>query len=198
EINNYEVKLELKSDVTPKFCRARPVPFALKDRVEFEIDRLEKEGIIERVETSEWATPVVPVVKGDGSIRLCADYSITVNPSILVQQHPLPRLEEIFSSLSGGKEFSKLDFKHAYLQLKVHEDSQNLLTINTTKGLYKCKRLMYGLNAAPAIWQRYIDGLFHGMGGIKVFMDDVRVTGSSELAHLRHLENFSRNAKSMG
>ncbi|GFT95325.1 integrase_H2C2 domain-containing protein [Trichonephila clavipes] len=55
--------------------RVRTVPFALKGRVENEIDRLEKEGIIEKVDSSEWATPVVPVVKSDGSIRLCADYS---------------------------------------------------------------------------------------------------------------------------
>lgn len=198
EINNYQVKLELKPDIAPKFCRARPVPFALQNRVEAEIDRLEKDGIIERVETSEWATPVVPVVKTDGSIRLCADYSVTLNPSLMVQQHPLPRLEEIFLSLNGGETFSKIDFKHAYLQLKVHENSQNLLTINTTKGLYKCKRLMFGLNAAPAIWQRYIDGLFQGMEGIKVFMDDVRVTGSNDLAHFEALEKFFKKCKEHG
>ncbi|GBN26034.1 hypothetical protein AVEN_86874-1 [Araneus ventricosus] len=59
----------------------RTVPLALKGGVENEIDRLEKEGIIEKVEHSEWATPVVPVVKPDGSIRLCADYSVTLNPN---------------------------------------------------------------------------------------------------------------------
>ncbi|GFS81245.1 uncharacterized protein K02A2.6 [Trichonephila clavipes] len=113
--------------------------------------------------SSEWATPVVPVVKSDGSIRLCADYSVTLNPNLIVPQHPLPRLDEIFGSLNGGKQFSKLDFKHAYLQMKVHPDSQKLMTINTHKGLYICKRLMYGLNGAPAIWQRYVDGLFQGV-----------------------------------
>ncbi|GFS65869.1 retrovirus-related Pol polyprotein from transposon 412 [Trichonephila clavipes] len=75
--------------------RVRTVPFALKGRVENEIDRLEKEGIIEKVDSSEWATPVVPVVKSDGSIRLCADYSVTLNPNLIVPQHPLPRLDEI-------------------------------------------------------------------------------------------------------
>ncbi|GFV46539.1 retrovirus-related Pol polyprotein from transposon 412 [Trichonephila clavipes] len=79
EINNYEAKLKLRHGVKPIFCRVRTVPFALKGRVENEIDRLEKEGIIEKVDSSEWATPVVPVVKSDGSIRLCADYSVTLN-----------------------------------------------------------------------------------------------------------------------
>ncbi|GFS70327.1 retrovirus-related Pol polyprotein from transposon 412 [Trichonephila clavipes] len=101
EINNYEAKLKLRHGVKPIFCRVRTVPFALKGRVENEIDRLEKEGIIEKVDSSEWATPVVPVVKSDGSIRLCADYSVTLNPNLIVPQHPLPRLDEIFGSLNG-------------------------------------------------------------------------------------------------
>ncbi|GFQ92885.1 retrovirus-related Pol polyprotein from transposon 412 [Trichonephila clavata] len=101
EISNYEAKLKLRPGVKPIFCRVRTVPFALKGRVENEIDRLEREGIIEKVESSEWATPVVPVVKTDGSIRLCADYSITLNLNLIVPQHPLPRLEEIFGSLNG-------------------------------------------------------------------------------------------------
>ncbi|GFQ84606.1 uncharacterized protein K02A2.6 [Trichonephila clavata] len=98
EISNYEAKLKLRPGVKPIFCR---VPFALKDRIENEIDRLEREGIIEKVESCKWATNVVPVVKTDGSIRLCADYSVTLNPNLIVPQHPLPRLEEIFGSLNG-------------------------------------------------------------------------------------------------
>ncbi|GFW61612.1 uncharacterized protein K02A2.6 [Trichonephila clavipes] len=59
-----------------------------------------KRGYHRKVDSSEWATPVVPVVKSDGSIRLCADYSVTLNPNLIVPQHPLPRLDEIFGSLN--------------------------------------------------------------------------------------------------
>ncbi|GBL82603.1 Uncharacterized protein K02A2.6 [Araneus ventricosus] len=159
---------------------------------------LRKRGIIEKIEHSEWATPVVPVVQPDGSIRLCADYSVILSPNLIEPQYPLPRSEEIFTSLNGGKQFSKLDFKHAYLQMKVHPESQKLLTINKHKGLCICKRLMYGLNEAPAIWQRYVDGLFQGMQGVKVFMDDSRF--SSEVTKCRILKpykNFLRNVKNM-
>ncbi|GFX94046.1 uncharacterized protein K02A2.6 [Trichonephila clavipes] len=113
-------------------------------------------------------------------------------------KHPLPRLDEIFGSLNGGKQFTKLDFKHAYLQMKVHPDSQKLMTINTHKGLYICKRLMYGLNGAPAIWQRYVDGLFQGMDGVKVFMDDARITGSDEISHFTALEEFFKKCREHG
>ncbi|GFX71383.1 transposon Tf2-6 polyprotein [Trichonephila clavipes] len=194
----YQLLKNLLAPDIPSDQTVRTVPFALKGRVENEIDRLEKEGIIEKVDSSEWATPVVPVVKSDGSIRLCADYSVTLNPNLIVPQHPLPRLDEIFGSLNGGKQFTKLDFKHAYLQMKVHPDSQKLMTINTHKGLYICKRLMYGLNGAPAIWQRYVDGLFQGMDGVTVFMDDARITGSDEISHFTALEEFFKKCREHG
>ena len=72
----------MKPDARPKFCKARPVPHALQEAVEVEYNRLESEGIVERVEFSEWATPVVYVPKADGNTRSCGDYAVTVNPQL--------------------------------------------------------------------------------------------------------------------
>jgi len=66
-------------------------------------DRLESAGIIEKVEYSEWAAPVVPVPKGDGRLRLCGDYKITINPQLVVDKYPLPRPEDLMSRLAGGQ-----------------------------------------------------------------------------------------------
>lgn len=63
----------------PKFYKARPVSYFLKHRIELKLQRLEKQGIIKPVECSDWATPVIPVLKANGNIRLCGDYKITVN-----------------------------------------------------------------------------------------------------------------------
>ncbi|GBL90710.1 Retrovirus-related Pol polyprotein from transposon 17.6 [Araneus ventricosus] len=82
--------------------------------------------------------------------------------------------------------------------MKGHPESQKLLTMNTNKGLYVCKRLMYGLKGAPAIWQLYVDGLFQGMQGVKVFMDDARITGSDEMSHFKALEEFFKKCKEHG
>ncbi|GBO02096.1 Uncharacterized protein K02A2.6 [Araneus ventricosus] len=82
--------------------------------------------------------------------------------------------------------------------MKVHPESQKHLTINTHKGLYVCKRLMCGLRGAPAIWQRYVNGLLQGMQGVKVFMDDARITGSDEMSHFKALEEFFKKCKEHG
>lgn len=79
-VYKYEkVTLKIKERLTPIFCISRSVPFAFKEKVENDLDRLEKEGIIEKVETSEWGTLLVLVIKPVGSIRLCADYKTIVN-----------------------------------------------------------------------------------------------------------------------
>ena len=70
--------------------------------------RLERDGILSNVEYREWATPIVPVVKRNGSVRVCGDFKVSVNPVLLAEQYPLPRMEDIFANLAGGKHFSKL------------------------------------------------------------------------------------------
>ena len=141
--NKSKVKFYLKENVEPLFLKARQVPFALRDRVAAELDRLQAAGIIAPTKFSHWTTPIVPIVKKDGSIRICGDYRQTVNKHAKTEIYPLPRIEELFTTLSGGQSFTTLDLSHAYLQLELEEESQELVTINTHKGLYKYKRLQF-------------------------------------------------------
>ena len=112
-VKGITAKLEMKPDARPKFCKARPVPYALQEAVEAEYNRLESEGIVEQVEFSEWATPMVHVHKADGTTRSCGDYAVTVNPQLHVPQYPIPIPEDVFLKLRGGH-FTKLDLKSAY------------------------------------------------------------------------------------
>ena len=109
-------KLHIKSDTVPEFCRARAAPYALRDAIEKDIKRLQNLGVLEKVQNSDWATPVVPVPKPDGSVRLCGDFKVTLNPMLQVDQHPLPKPEDLLTILAGGKEFSKIDLSQAYQQ----------------------------------------------------------------------------------
>ena len=126
-----EVTLDVKSEVKPKKNKPRSVPYILKQKVADELDRLCNLGIISPVKTAKWATPIVPVVKKDGTIRICGDFKSTVNQATHIETYPLPRVEELFSNLAGGKYFSKLDMSSAYLQLLLAVLSKEYLTINT-------------------------------------------------------------------
>ena len=106
--------LHVQADATPKFFRPRPIPLSLKEKVEAELDRKEKLGILEKIEISDWAAPIVPVSKPDNSVRMCGDYKVTINHHLDVNQYPLPREEELFAALNGGVHFTKLDLSEAY------------------------------------------------------------------------------------
>lgn len=167
--------------------KARTVPFAILSRVEQEIDKFVTEGILTKVDYSDWATPIVPVCKGT-KIRLCGDFKITLNPNLEIDDHPLPTIDELFASMAGGQRFSKIDLSQAYLQLEVRPEHRHLLTLNTHKGLYQCNRLMYGVASAPAIWQREMEKILQGIPGVTVFLDDIKITGETDEIHITRLE----------
>lgn len=148
--NKGTVILKLKNEsVVPKFVRARPIPYGIRERVELELRNLENFGIIKPVDFSSWATPIVPVLKKSGEVRICSDFKITLNPVLEIDQFPLPRIEALFSKLQGGIIFSKIDLSQAYAQICLDENSKELVTISTHKGLFQYQRLPYGIACAP-------------------------------------------------
>lgn len=134
-IEEFRATIRMQPNARPVFCKARPVPYSLKEAVEKELDRLEKEGIVSKVDRSKWGAPTVVVPKADKSIRICGDYKVTINNQLEVETYPLPNTEDLFATLAGGKWFSKLDLSHAYQQLRLDKDSEEYLTINTHRGL---------------------------------------------------------------
>ncbi|XP_049274258.1 uncharacterized protein K02A2.6-like [Rhipicephalus sanguineus] len=105
--------------------------------MEEELDRLQKQGILEPTQHAEMATPLVWLRKKDGTFRVCGDYRSTVNAVVKKTAYPLPKTEEVFAKLRGGTTFSTLDLYKAYQQLRVDDETAELLTVNTTKGLFK-------------------------------------------------------------
>ena len=180
--------LKLKKDAEPVFKKARPVPYALQDAVDSELKKWEKMGIAERIEYSDWATPLVVVPKSGGGVRLCGDYKSTVNRQIEVPQHPMPNLEDMLPRLAGMKYFSKLDLTNAYLQMRLDEEGQRVTVLNTPRGLMKMKRLPYGISAAPATFQRAMERILENLPGTMCFLDDVLVAGATEAEALQRLD----------
>ncbi|XP_063900178.1 uncharacterized protein K02A2.6-like [Zophobas morio] len=190
--------LKLKDQFRPIFLKPRTVPLAYKEKVETELNRLEKEGVIEPIESSEWATPLVPVMKKDGTLRLCGDYRITANKWFEEVKYPLPTLEEMFSKLNGGESFSRIDLSNAYNQLVVDEETSKILTWNTHKGLYRVKRIPFGITPASAIFQRTLEQVLQGIDRAANFMDDIIITGNSRVEHIDTLRKVFQRLKDAG
>ncbi|KAJ8356525.1 hypothetical protein SKAU_G00193190 [Synaphobranchus kaupii] len=192
------VKLHVKPDSKPVFVKARPVPYAIRPKVEADMDALVKNGVLEPVTISEWATPIVPVPKKDGGIRTCGDFKLTLNPVLAAEQYPLPLIDDLFAGLSGGQKFSKIDLSQAYLQMHVEEQSREMLTINTHKGLFRYCRLPFGITSAPALFQRAMDQILSGLPGVQCYLDDILCTGSNDEEHLRNLDATLQRLKDYG
>ncbi|XP_054259297.1 uncharacterized protein K02A2.6-like [Macrosteles quadrilineatus] len=190
--------LQLVDGARPVFMKARPVPYALKLKVEQELDRLEEAGIISKTQESEWGTPIVPVVKPNGDVRICADYKVTVNKQIQDEHHPIPKIEDIFVNMNGGKLFCTLDLRNAYLHLEMDSDSANIQTLSTHKGQYRVHRLMFGIKVAPGIWQKTMDKTLAGLEGIQCFFDDIVIQGNSEEELLLRLESVLGKLREKG
>ena len=180
--------LVLRDDVQPKYCKPRKLPFAIKPLVGAELDRLEKDGVIERVGHSDWATPIVVVRKLTGKVRICGDFKVTVNPVLKSDTHPFPLPEELFHKLNQGCKFSKIDLADAYLQIELEDKSKEVVVINTHQGLYRYKRLPFGLSCAPAIFQKIVEKVIEGIPSTANYLDDIIVTGSTEKEHLTNLQ----------
>ena len=198
ELREIEAKLKLKPNAQPKFCKPRPVPYAVKVKLGETLERMVIEGNLEKIDYSEWATQIVAVMKPDGSVRVCGDYKVTLNPCLEVNQHPLPRIEECFQTMNGGKKFTKLDLAQAYNQVQLEEASREQTVINTHKGLYCWKRLPYGVASSPAIFQEIMDKIFHGLSHVVWYLDDILVSGTTEQEHLKNLEEVFKQLEKYG
>ena len=131
----------LSPNSKPVFRPKRPVLYAALESVDTEVRRLEELGVISPVTYSAWAAQIVVVKKPNGSFRLCADFSTGMNAALESNCYPLPAPNDLFIILNGGTYFSKLDLAEAYLQIEVAEESRELLTINTHRGLFQYTRL---------------------------------------------------------
>ena len=194
-VTDIRAKLSVQAGSKPKFFKPRPVPYALKEAIEKDLEGLERLGVVEPIRHSEWAAPIVPVPKADGSVRICGDYKVTI---LEVDQYPLPKPEDLFSTLSGGQKFTTMDLSHAYQQVLLDEESQVLVTVNTHRGLHRYKRLPFGVASAPAIFQQLMERVLQGLSGVVCYMDDVLVTGQSDREHLENLERVLERLRQHG
>ena len=135
-----QLEIEFKPDAMPIFCKPRSVPFAMQEELAQAYDVGMARGIWTPMSFNDWGTPVVPVRKAahtssKPALRVCGDYSVTVNPQLEAHQHPLPFPEELMQRLGGGYGFTKIDLADAYNQVRFGPKSRERLALSTHRGV---------------------------------------------------------------
>ena len=136
-----ELEIEFKSESKPIFMKSRPVPFAIQDDLARAYDAGIARGVWTSSQFNDWGTPVVsirkPPLPGDDKprLRVCGDYSVTVNPQLAVHRYPLPLPEELMRKLGGGYGFTKIDLADAYNHVRLVPESRKRLTLSTHRGV---------------------------------------------------------------
>ncbi|KAL5578516.1 hypothetical protein UlMin_020215 [Ulmus minor] len=164
----------------------RMAPAELKE-LQIQLQELLDKGFI-RPSYSPWGAPVLFVKKKDGTLRMCIDYR-ELNKLTIKNKYPLPRIDDFFDQLKGAANFSKIDLRSGYHQLRIKDNDVPKTTFRTRYGHYEFLVMPFGLTNAPAafmdlmnrVFTQYLDKF------IIVFIDDILVYSKTPEEHEEHL-----------
>lgn len=199
KLKDYQVHLHIDPTVKGVIQTRRRIPLQLRDPVERELQRLQDLDIIEPVnEPSTWVSPIVVVPKANSKeIRICVDMR-EANRAIKRQRHVMPTIDDVIFELHGAKYFSKIDLKNAYHQLELDSDSRAITTFATHIGLFRYKRLMFGVNTAAEIFQKTLSQVLQGLKGVFNISDDTLVFGKTRREHDNNLKAVLEQLRTAG
>ncbi|MCG8094404.1 MAG: DDE-type integrase/transposase/recombinase [Candidatus Thiodiazotropha endolucinida] len=188
KLKNRQIKLHIDDSVPPVAQHHRRIPFHLREKVEKELERLEKLDIIEKVDgPTDWVSPIVVAPKKNGEIRICVDMR-KANEAIKRERHITPTIDDITSKLNHAKVFTKIDMNDGFNQLEISPETRNITVFSTHAGLRRYKRLNYGISASPEIFNNEIRQVLQGLDGCINISDDIIVFGKNQAEHDKNLQ----------
>ena len=203
-LKDFQLEIQFKPDSKPIFCKPRVVPFAVQEDLTQAYDTGVAKGVWKPTQFNSYGTPVVPIRKkaaAEGSsppIRVCGDYSVTVNPQLEPHRYPMPLPDDLVRKLSGGYGFSKVDLVDAFNQIMLGPESQKRLALSTHRGVLLQLRLPFGISSAPAHFQEIMDQLTSDLKGVAVYIDDILLSGVSAVEHLENLRALLQRLQDKG
>ena len=176
-------RIEL-TDKTPIYQRPRRFAKPTSDAIEQQCEELQEAGIIEPSK-SPWSSPLVPIRKPDGTIRLCVDYR-KLNLVTVSDRFPMPNLLDAIYSLHGKRYFTSLDLVRGYYQMTIDPESREYTAFSTARGHWQFKRLSFGLKNAPSAFQRLMQQVLSEFSTeeVIIYIDDILIIGIDFLSHL--------------
>ncbi len=130
------------------------------------------------------------------SVRICGDFK--QNRASKLDRYPIPKVEDLFAMLKGGKLFSKLDLRQAYQQMKLDEKSKQFVVVNTLQGLFRYTLLPFGIASALGIFQRVMESIVRDIPGVVVYLDDILITAETKEEHLERLDEVLSKIRESG
>ena len=194
-----EYTIKLQPNAKP-FCLFIPrnVPLPLREKVQKEIQRMEKLGVISRVEEPiQWCAGMVVVPKPSSSIRICVDLK-PLNKSVMREVHPLPKVDITLAQLTGAKLFTKLDTNSGFWQVLLAKESRLLTTFITPYGRFCFNKLSFGTTSVPEHFQRRMNKILRDLQGVVCHVDDILVTGRDKKEHDSCLHDVLKKLKAAG
>ena len=173
----------------------RRLPTALINQVQEKLDEMVKDGIIAKVhQPTGWVSSMLGVRKpttgpdGNVYIRICLDPK-DLTSAIKREHFPMPTIDEVATRLNGAKIFSVFDASNGFWQVELDQASSLLTTFNTPFGRYCWKRMPFGINSAPEVWQRKMQEHIEGLYGVEVIADDFVVVGFGSTPEEWHFDH---------
>ena len=198
-LKNFQVHLHIDMEVQPIIQPARRLPFAMQDKVEKGLNRLSELGITEYVQgPTTWLSRIVcfPNQHSPNEVLLCIDMRVP-NKAILRERHPTPTIDDLVHRLNGSSYFSKLDWNSGYHQLELDDESCDITTFATHKGLKRFTRLNFDTNSASEIFQNVVQTTFQDIEGCLNIRDDISIFAKSQEEHDIALEEVLTCADEM-
>ena len=120
------------------------------------------------------------------------------NEAIIRERHSIPTIEEVLYDLNGATVFSKIDLKWGFHQIELEEDSRAITTFLTHRGLYRYRRLMFGITSAPEKYQKIISDVLAGCSGVANIADDLVINGTDLEEHDSNLRKVLTRLEEQG
>ncbi|XP_065182117.1 uncharacterized protein K02A2.6-like [Sycon ciliatum] len=192
--------IQLAPDAQPfKLNNARWLPYAYRDQVKLQLDKMVADGIIAPVsEPTEWCHPIVIAEKkGTAEVRMTVDFT-KLNKQVARPAHPMRAPRDVVSNLGNAQYFIKLDARHGYWQVPLDEESRSLTTFITQWGRYQYLRNLQGLISAGDEFNQRTDAAFAGIEQFSKVVDDCLVFTDSFEQHLERTREVLQRARRYG
>ena len=182
-----EHEVNLTTSVPVK-CRPYPMPYAKREVVKQEVEKMIKLGVCESSSAS-YAAPIVLVSKPDGSIRFCTNYTL-LNKITVFDCEPMPSPDYVYSKVADCNYFTKIDMAKGYWQVPVREKDRDKTSFITPDGLYRYLRMPFGMINSSSTFNKLVKKLLHGLDNVDSFVDDILCHTIEWIQHLMILRDI--------